>query len=398
MKVNQVYEIVNNLTQEIIGKDSPLTVATDLSNVVDVGKAIFDVASPDNYVRKLIDHIGKVVFVNRGYKGRAPSVLYDGWEYGAVLEKIDAGISEAEMNPKWNLQNGQTYNQDQFNGPTDIVVKFFSDKDTYHIPFSFADDQVKGSFSNATQLNAFFSMIYTKIDMSLTIKNDSLIMSTINNYIGNIFLNNNGRQAINLLAKFKEIKPDSTITAATAVYDMDFIKFAAYQMKMYSRRLTNASVSFNLGGRLRHTPTDLQHIIMLDAFADAADVYLQSDTFHDEFTKLPNAEKVSFWQGSGTNYDWDDISAINIYPNTENGKGAQVSQTGILCVMFDRDALGVNNANKRVTNHYNANAEFINNWYKVDANFFNDFNENFIVFYVADTTSGSETKTSEPKA
>lgn len=387
MKVNQVYSIVNDLTKEIIGSESVLTVAEDLSNVIEVGKAIFDVASVDNYVRKLIDHIGKVVFVNRGYTGRAPSVMFDGWEYGSVLEKIDAGISEAEANPKWSLQNGTSYDQDTFNGPKDIVVKFFNDKDTYQIPFSFAEDQVKSAFSNATQLNAFFSMIYTKIDMSITIKNDSLIMSTINNFIGNIFLQNNGKQAINLLALYKGIKPDSKVTAATAMYDMDFIKFAAYQMKMYSRRLTNASVAFNLGGRLRHTPTDLQHIVMLDAFADAADVYLQSDTFHDEFTKLPNAEKVSFWQGSGENYAWDDISAINIYPMTESGKGAQVQQTGILAVIFDRDSLGVNNANMRVTNHYNANGEFINNWYKVDARYFNDFNENFIVFYVADVAT-----------
>ena len=51
--------------------------------------------------------------------------------------------------------------------------------------------------------------------------------------------------------------------------------------------------------------------------------------------------------------------------------------------MFDRDALGVTNYDSRVTTQYNAKAEFTNYFYKKDASYFNDFNENFVVFYMA---------------
>lgn len=386
MKVEQIATIVNGLASEVLGEGAPTT-ADDFSNIVDVGKAVFDTMPVDNYVRKLLDHIGRVVFVNRPYSGRAPSVLMESWEYGSILEKIDAGVPEAELNPTWNLVNGQTYNQDVFNGPKDVVAKFWNDKVTFQVAFSFAEEQVKSAFSDVTQLNAFFSMIYTKIDTSMTIRLDALVMGTINNFSVNVYAKNKG---INLLAEYKKIKPTSTITAATALYDLDFIKFAAYQFKLYSRRLTNASVAFNLGGRVRHTPTDLQKIIMLDAFSDAADVYLQSDTFHNEMTKLPNAETVSFWQYSGKNYAFEDVSAINLVPANEEGNGVATKITGVLAVIFDRDALGVNNYNRRVTNHYNGLGEFINNWYKMDAQYFNDFNENFLLFYIADTNvSGS---------
>lgn len=380
MKVEQVATIVNNLANEILGEVAPQT-ADDFSNVVDVGRQTFESLPVDNYVRKLLDHIGRVVFVNRPYSGRAPSVLMESWEYGSIMEKIDADIPEAEINPTWNLQNGQTYNQDVFNGPKDVIAKFWNDRVTFQVAFSFAEEQVKSAFSNVNQLNAFFSMIYTKIDTAMTIRLDALIMATINNFTANVFTANKG---VNLLTEYKAINPSSTITAATAMHNLDFIKFAAYQFKLYSRRLTNASVAFNLGGRVRHTPTDLQKIIMLDAFSDAADVYLQSDTFHNEMTKLPNADTVSFWQYSGENYDFADVSSINIIPATENGAGAEVKISGILAVIFDRDALGVNNYNRRVTNHYNGLGEFINNWYKMDAQYFNDFNENFVMFYIAD--------------
>lgn len=380
MKVSQVYEIVNTMAKEILGESA--VVNEDLTNVVDIGREIFDTEPVDNFVRKLLDHIGKVVFVNRPYTGRAPSVLMDGWEFGSILEKIDAGVPEAELNPKWNLQDGETYNQDTFKSPQGVTAKFWNDKVTFQVFMSFADDQVKSAFSNATQLNAFFSMIYTKIDTAFTIRLDGLIMATIDNFAATVYLNGS-KGSYNLLDMYKKINPSTTITAANCIYDLDFLKFAAMQMKLFSNRLTNASTMFNIGGRVRHTPKDMQKIVMLDMFANAADVYLQSDTFHNEFVAFPNSEKISYWQGTGTGYSFDDISTINVAVKWDN-ETRIVNFKGVLAVIFDRDALGVNNFNRRVTNHYNAPGEFVNNWYKMDAQYFNDFNENFVLFYVQD--------------
>ena len=389
MKVSQIYSIVNQITQEVLGQ-TDLSVAEDLTNIVDVGNAIFDATSVDNYVRKLIDHIGKVVFVNRPYSGRAPSVLMDGWEYGAGLEKIDAGVPDAEANPHWALENGQEYKQDIYTAPTDITVTFWKDKVTFQVKLSVSEDLVKGSFSNATQLNAFFSMIYTKIDTKFTISLDGLIMATINNFSAVTYLDGAPLRSINLLHNYKtNVNPSSQITAATCLYDLDFLKYASKQISLFSKRMTNASTLFNHGGRVRHTPVDLQKIVMLDDFVQSAAMYLQADTFHDSFVSLPNADQVSYWQGTGRSYDFSDISQINVQVKY-NGESRTVQLSGIICVIFDREALGVSNMNRRVTNHYNAPGEFINNWYKMDAQYFNDFNENFILFYVQDTDAGDE--------
>jgi hypothetical protein len=37
-----------------------------------------------------------------------------------------------------------------------------------------------------------------------------------------------------------------------------------------------------------------------------------------------------------------------------------------------------------VTTHYNAKAEFYNNYYKTDANYWNALDEDFVVFFIAD--------------
>lgn len=378
MLVTQVKDLVNLATKEALGAEAIQT--EDLTNVVDMGEAIFNANAVDAYVRSLVNHIGKVVFVNRPYAGSAPSVLMDGWEFGSVLEKITAELPEASENETWNLVDKQSYDPNIFYKPT-VEAKFYNKRVTFEIDVSITERQVKQSFSSATQLNAFVSMIYNEVDKAMTIKIDSLIMKTIVNMISVTLTDNNANRAVNLLALYNsEIAPATPLTAAKALYNLDFIKFASYKMKLYATRLGTISRLFNIGGKARFTPRDLLHIVMLEEFKSSADVYLQSDTFHNEFVKLPEAEGVAYWQGSGTDYAFGSTSKIMV----KDAKGNSTTKTGILAVMFDRDALGVCNKDKRVTTDYNAKAEFYNNFYKFDCEYFNDTNENFVVFYIAD--------------
>ena len=380
MKVEQIYEIVNSLTQQYIGESQ--VVETDLSNVVDIGKSVMDLSRLDNYVRSLVDHIGKVVFVNRAYRGKTPSLYMDGWEYGAILEKITYdGLPEAQKNDSWDLQDGVSYDPNIFYKPT-VSAKFFNSKNTFDIPMSFAERQVKSAFSSRTQLNAFFSMIENTIQKSMTVKMDQMSEQAINNMIALTIKSNNANRAVNLLPRFNT-QYGKSLTAAKAIYDADFVRYAAYVMGLYKERLQRLSQLFNEGGKERFTSGDKLHTILLSEFNEAAGVYLYSDTWHNEYVKLPKAETVPYWQGSGTGYDFASTSSINIIPNTGADTETAVSQSGILGVMFDREALGIFNLDQRVTTNYNGRAEFYNNWYKFDAGYFNDPNENFIVFYVA---------------
>lgn len=390
MKVNQIYSIVNSITGEVTGKTD--LVNEDLSNIVDVGKEVFDATSVDNYVKTLVDHIGKVIFVNREYRGTAPSVLMDSWEYGSVLEKIQCEIPDAVENSTWNLTDGTSYDVNVFHKP-EVSAKFYNNKSTFEIAMSFTELQVKESFSNVNQLNGFMSMIYNAISRSMSIKTDSMIMRTIDNMIAQTFANdfsgvsdNNysgvtSNRAVNLLKLYNE-QNGTTLTAIQAIVNPDFIRFASYTLALYVDRLKKMSTLFNIGGKERFTPTDLLHVVMLSDFAKGAEIYLESDTYHNELVSLPNSETIPFWQGSGVDYGFTSTSKINISTSgTDAAKNVQAS--GILAVMFDRDALGVCNYNERVTTNYNAKGEFFNNYYKYDCGYYNDSNENFVVFFIA---------------
>lgn len=387
MEVKQIFTLMNTVTGEVLGKSD--LVAEDLSNVVDVGTEIFAADAVDNYVKSLVNHIGKVIFVNRPYSGIAPSVMRDGWEYGSVLEKLTVSkLPEAEENESWELTNGKSYDPNIFYKP-EVSTKFFNKRVTFDIPMSFTKDQVKESFSNAEQLNSFISMIYTAIDKSMTVKTDSLILRTIDSLIGDTlnsefpdakYSEGSGVRAVNLLKLYND-KFSATLTPTQAITNPEFIRFSAYIMGLYQRRMTGISTLYNVGGTDKFTPTDRLHTVLLADFAAAAGVYLYDGNgqFKTENIQLPKAEIVPYWQGSGKKFDFADTSKID----TTTGSGNKVTASGILGVMFDHEALGVANLAKDVDAHYNGKARFWNNFYHYTAGYWVDLNENGVVFFVA---------------
>ena len=385
MKVTQIYEIVNATTEQVLGRED--VVQEDLSNIVDVGKEIISTDNVDNYVKKLVNHIGKVIFDDRVYKGNVPNVLMDSWEFGSILEKITADIPQATENDSWNLVDGESYNDDIFYQPS-VSAKFFNSKVTFEVPISFTERQIKESFSNSQQLNGFLSMIFNAVENSLTIKIDALVMQTINNMTAETLADDlmdvdaldftkSGIKALNLLKLYND-QSEKALTVDNCQTDPDFIRFSSYLINLYKDRMTKISTLFNVGKKERFTPTSDISIVLLSDFASSINVFLNSDVYHNEMTKLPTYQTVPYWQGSGIDYGFDSVSKINV--KTANDKVVETS--GILGVMFDRQALGVTNLDKRVTSNYNAKAEFFTNYYKLDAGYFNDLNENYIVFFI----------------
>ena len=376
MEMTQIAEIVNETTAQVTGTEPIADV--DLNKIVDAGAEVLDTDKVDHYVKNLIDRIGKVVFVNRPYSGATPSVMMDSWEYGAILEKIQyEGLPAAEDNDTWELEDGRSYDPNIFYKPN-VSAKFFSERRTFEIPMSFAQRQVKSAFTSAGQVQALFSMIETAISNGMTVKMDSLIEATINNFMATTYGNGTGNaRVVKLLTDYAAFTGQTAPDAAHALSTQEFTRFMAFAMKRKASQMTKLSTVFNQCGKYRHTPGDRLHIILHADASAAADAYLQSDTYHNEFVALPNAETVPFWQGSGSSFAFEDTSKIIVTPR---GEESPVTISNIVGFMWDRDALGVANIDRRVTTNWNPKGEFTNNWYKFDAGYFNDFNENGVVF------------------
>lgn len=375
MKVEQIYQLMNTITGEALGDSSVL--AEDLSNIVEHGNTIQNVMGLDNFVKSCVDVIGRQIFVDRVYTGRTPSLLRDGWEYGSILEKISTGLPEAVENESWELEDRQSYDPNVFYKST-VTVKFYNDAVTFEIPLSITEQQVKSALLSATQLNAFLSMLRNSVSNSMTVKTDELIRRALNNFISEVVNTNDGVTYVKLLTLYNATLPDAAtpLTAAEFMRTPAAMKFAIEKFYNYIDYLSTMSTRFNLGHQPRFTPKDRLGVIMLSSFKNAASVYLDSDTFHEEYVALPQAESLPYWQGSGTSYAFADASKINV----TNSFGHAVEVANVVAVMHDRDAVGVANQDTHVTSNYNPKAEFWNEWTKAKMTLWNDTNENFIVF------------------
>lgn len=386
MQVAQIAPLVNSITQEMTGEIPLLN--EDLSNVVDVGTAIFGL-DYDRFTKDLVDHIGRMIFVNRVYdKGMLP-LLRDGWEYGSVLQKVHyIKLPEATENETWELNNGQSYDPNIFYG-SDVASKFFTKRVTFEVDISLVEEQVKSAFDNSGQLAAFIAMIETAVDNSITIKLRGLEMRTINNMIAETLHNDipgagysayTGNRVVNLL-KLYNTAFTKTLTADAALYDGDFLRFAASVIRKIPRRMSELSTLYNVGGAERFTPPDRLDIIMLNDFKENLGVYLYdaNGQFLTDNLRLPNSYSVSYWQGPGTAYDFDDISSIKV----TTASGHEVTASGIVGIMYDHDAMGISNLKRKTTSNYNPKADFTNYFHKAFAGYWNDLNENLVVFMVA---------------
>lgn len=391
MEVKQVSEIVNVALTSSLG-GSEVSTAPDLSNVVDVGDTIQNIAQGDHFFEKftnaVVNKIGKTIITNRSYTGNAPSILMDGWEYGSIMEKIGSEMPTVTKNDTWDLQDGQSYDPHVFHSAK-AYSKYFNKMITFEIDRSILDRQIRQSFQSASKLNAFISMLFNETQKTLTVANEQLILDTIGNLTAVTLANKAAKpaMAVNLLETYTALTGKAAPKANVAIFDPDFVRHAAYMLKTYSKKLSALTTIFNQGGKQRFTPSSMLKLITLNDFMQAADIYLQSDTYHEEYTRLLHGETVPYWQAPGEKFDWVSASTINFKPLKEdNTQGEDVKQSGILAVMFDRDACGVANFDQRVNTEWNPKGEFTNYFYKQDARYFNDFNEQCVVFYVADAS------------
>ena len=400
MKITQLADILNG-TLSVVGINEQQTgekavAAEDLSNIVDIGKSVLDYtgasnANFDSFTRALIDQVGRVMFVDRTYTSQAPNILKNGWEYGSILEKVRCELPDAQDNATWDLFNypysgGAAYPDPFELSKPDVSAKFFNSKATYEVPITLTEVQMREAFQSAAQFGSFISMIENRIAMKITLCNDGLIMATIANLIGQKIAN--GTNIVNLLDLYNDIVT-TPISADDALTDKEFLRFASKTIGTYKKYLAGASVLYNDGGYVTFTPADRLKFITLTEFAKALDAYLYSDTFHNEFVTLPGYEEVAYWQGSGNDVnDATDRGTIHVKVDV-NGTATEVNQEGVVAVMFDDEAAAVCNENYRVTSIYNPRGEYTNYFYKWDAMYMNDTNENCVVFVINNYTTPS---------
>lgn len=379
--VNQIYALINEVAKQTFG-ESAVTV-TDTSTLVALGdKVLSSDVDTDNFAKTLVDRIGRTIFSIRRYTASGDDGLVkEPFEYGCIVQKIYVDLPEAKENKAWEIgESSYTPTYAPVIKPS-IKQKLFEKMVTWEIDVTIPDFMFRTAFTSAQGVATLIDAIFTTMDnyMEIALENNKNL--TRATFIANKLNKGNPCGKHNLLAEYNALT-GATLTVATCMRDIGFLKWASQQINLWASRMKKMSVLFNDENYKRHTPTTDLVVNVLQDFDSALVSYLESDTYHNEMVKLANTySTLPYWQGTGETYSFSDTSKIHVKLN----KDTTVEQSGVIAVMYDRDAMGVTITKRNGTTERNNHDEYTNYYNKATYGYFNDMSENGIVFYVADT-------------
>lgn len=377
MKVEDVSSLVNNAAKNFDGLN--VVVNQDLSNIVDFGRAIEDAMGFDAFFGKLVDQFNTIKFWSRPYVSFAPSVYVEAERFGSIRAMYRTGYLKSQPSPVWNLQEGVSY--DPFTvHKQDVQARFWNDRFSSELePQTIVREQIESAFRNETELMSFIGMLEMARNNSHGRAWDELIMSLFQAIIG-LCVSSGGMQDIKLLTEYNTLFSQS-LTATTALYDEDFVRYAIYRMGIIRDQMKMVTGMFNTTHWLTATSPERQKTVMISDFARAAGVYLHDapNQFNTGNLAIPNADVVPAWQGMGTSGSLADRMAINA---TIEVAGQSITSTaaGVLGVVYDEWALGVSAQKHTITSQYNPRGQYTNYFDTMFGGFFVSPDENAVVF------------------
>lgn len=376
--VNQIFNIVNDVAEQTFGEKAISVV--DTSTLVALGDEVLrSDENTENFTNTLVDRIGRTVFSTRAYTtDNAEGMVREPFEYGCILQKIYVDLPDAKENNSWAIGKGNyTPTFAPVIKPT-LKQKLFNKQTTWEIDVTIPDFMLRTAFTSATEMAVLIDAIFTSMENMMQIALENNKNLTRANFIASKLHSNKPCGAINLLHLYNTLT-SQTLTVDACMRDLGFLKWSTQQINLWAKRLSKMSTLFNDEGYKRFTPQSDLIVNVLQDYDSAINSYLQSDTYHNEMTKIASSySTVPYWQGSGLNYTFEDTSKIDV----KIDETTTITESGIIAVLYDRDAMGVTITERRGTTQRNNKDEYTDYFNKATYGYFNDLSENGIVFYV----------------
>lgn len=381
--VSQIKTLVNDAVKDALGKSATPT-SLDTTDIVSMGKAVANVNAYEGFFSALVNRIVKTVYFVRTYEGSDRSVLRDEHEYGAFVQKVYYDLPDAVDNPTWDIPDATTGKYTQAS-PYDVDASIgvsaliYGGKGTWSIEILRPVEQVKTAFLDTASMASFIDGIYVTVENAFKLEEERLVASAVNTAMASAI---DGGNARNLLAEYNT-KYTQSLTVDTALVNADFLRYASKEINRTVENMGKMSTAFNKAGYATFTSRENMVVEMLAEFASATDMYLQSDTFHDELTALPNYEKVPFWQSSGADFAFADCSSISV---DHDDLTDAVEQSGIICFIHDIENVACYFGNRRSWELFNPRSEVMVHGEKAEKGYAVDDHANAVVFYIAPVT------------
>ena len=390
MEVNQVYSLLNDINQQMWGEDA--LAVKDLSGIISMGNAVLSSSTNvDKFFSTLVDRIGKVIIRRLDLELDFPKLMMNEFEWGCVLQKITIDPFGAKANTDWQVSDpGFTPSLLEIYPPS-IHQMLFTDAVTFEMRKSLPNSILATAFTGAGEMANFMTAVTAAMIDSMTLSLNNLSRTCVNNFIAEKIKNSNG--IVNIADMYNTAYSSSPVTdCEEAMRTPEFLRYATNVIRKYFKYLSMPNVNYNVAGLVRATQRDNMHFLANTTFVAGLESYLYADTFHEEMVSLKNYTEVAYWQG---NLDSDntsinlpaDVTAIEVIPSSEKGQLSpqSISQSGIIAVMADRQAMGIGLNKRRSAAFNNVMDDITTVKMSATQQLFNDLSENGVIFIAEPT-------------
>lgn len=376
MDTNQVYSIVNAAAQQALGESA--LAALDAQSLVALGNTVLSSSTnTEAFLNTLCQRIGKTIFAYREYRNKFSDFVMDDFEMGAILQKISFNLFQAEEDPSYELTDGQSVDMYEISKPV-VDQKLFVKRTPYMFHVTIARELLKEAFTSVGAMDSFIGYVFGVMRNSIEYSLENLGRLTLANMVAES--QKTTSRAINLVTEYNSIigaggeaGSPAALTAANALYDEGFLRYAIGRINMVSDAMTDMSMEYNDGSIERFTPYADQRVILLNEFRRLAETQVQYAAFNKNLVSVDGAfQTVNYWQAQQT--------PRNITVKRASD-GSSTAVNNLIGVIADRNAFGVyQNDEDVLTSPVNAAGRYYNTFYHLKRLWFNDVSENFIFF------------------
>ena len=390
----QIKTLLNDVIEDLTGQSAAIQ-DIDTTDLVSMGKSISNMELLEGWYGKLVNRLAKTVYFVRVYDPkRARSILRDEHEYGAFVQKVYFTAPDFVDNPEYGIPSSGSYTQ---HSPYDVSAvvtvdaKIFGGQGTFALEIIRPVDQIRSAFLSDSEMMRFIDGIYLTIENKLKLAEEALVSTAVCTAMA---ADINGGNVRNLLTEYNTLHEDDTgfvaLTAAQALTDADFLKFASKEINQLISYMEDMSTAYNVNGYMTFTDRDNLVVEMLSDAAAAFDTYASADTFHNELIALPRYEKVNKWQFTGqSGKGFDNLSKIDIIHDdfkTQANPTGEITETGIIAFVHDIEHVAAYFGHRRSWEKYNERDDIYIHGETALKGYAVDLNANGMVFIVKDVT------------
>lgn len=374
MDTNQIYTIVNGAVAQATGANDIYRM--DTQGLIALGDTVLSSSTnTEAFLNVLAQRIGRTIYRFRDYNNKFRDMVISDMEWGCILQKIKVAMPSAAADPTYSLTDGEAIDHYTVSKPT-VNQKLFVTRTPYMFKITIQRETLKEAFLSAEAMGSFIALVFGEVRNAIELALENLGRLTLAAAVSET---SQTTQVIRLVTDYNtergltsETTP-AALTAATAIYNEDFLRYAIFRINSLIDMLSDMSQLYNDGTVKTFTPKDKMRIRVLSAFQRRLETVVEYAAFHDQFTSIEGAySTINFWQ-----CEKDPFKVRIKKPST----GENFTEDNLVAVVHDRDSFGIYQIDETVlTTPVNAAGQYYNQFWHEKQSRFVDTSENCVIF------------------